>query len=193
MNEFNEDTFLKEEFNRVINDNRIRSVIETGTYLGYTASFFAQISSVHLVVTIDISKRWIDMDNRAEFLLGDSRVEVTKALSMVKEKNAFPLLIYLDAHPDCIDKPVGPLADELKAIASFFSGNPGIALPWIAIHDCVVPGRDFGFDTYSDGPISWDTHKAGIEAIYPNGCDVTYNNEASGAYRGCMFVSPHIA
>lgn len=92
-----------------------------------------------------------------------------------------PVLVYLDAHGD----KGTPLLDELTVIAE--SGHH----PVIAIHDFHVPGRSFGFDTYNGQAYHWDWIASHVARIYGSrGFDYYYNNEATGACRGVVYIVP---
>lgn len=190
MKEFENDYYLRNRFITLIYDKGIRTVVETGTEFGGTASSFAYMKPVQSVMSIDIDKRWTEpLHPNVYFIQGDTLEKLPHALDVISKQKLFPVLFYLDAHPS-ICGAFGPLADELKLIAAFFAVYPDFPLPFISIHDFEVPGKQFGFDTYHDGPISWNTHKANIEAVYPRGCKVSYNEEAVGAFRGCAFIEP---
>jgi len=190
MKEFENDYYLRNKFITLVHDAGIKTVIETGTEYGGTANSFAYMKPVLSVITIDIDTRWTDpLHPNVYFVQGNSIEKLPHALDVLSKQKLFPVLFFLDAHPS-ICGAFGPLADELKIIGAFWKEHADFPLPWITIHDCYSPNKQFGFDTYHDGPISWDTHKANIMAIYPKGCTVTYNEEAVGAFRGCLFVEP---
>lgn len=189
MKEFENDYILRNKFICLVHDVGIKTVIETGTEFGGTASSFGWMKTVESVVTIDIEKRWEELQSKVFFLLGDSREKLPEAISMLWKSQRFPVLFFLDAHPS-VYMAVAPLRDELNIIGAFYRDHPEAPAPWLAIHDCLVPGKFLGYDTYSDGHISWDSFHKEITAIYPNGCRVSYNEEAVGAHRGCMFVEP---
>jgi len=190
MKEFENDYILRNKFITLVHDVGIRSVCETGTEFGGTSNSFAYMKPVQSVLTIDLEQKFTDpLHPNVRFIQGDTRDKLPQALDEILNNKLFPVLFFLDAHPGVFGA-FGPLADEIKIIAAFFALHTDLPLPWIAIHDCEVPGKPFGFDTYHDGPISWVTHKANIESIYPKGCKVTYNEEAVGAARGCLFVEP---
>ncbi len=90
------------------------------------------------------------------------------------------VFFYLDAHnPDC------PLLDELSRIAKHC---PDRAV--IAIHDFVVPGKNFGYDSYNGHDLNFDFIKDALPAIYLKGFTYHYNDQAEGARRGIIYIEP---
>lgn len=188
--EFENDTFLKAELERLIALWKVQSVIETGTEYGGSTNCFARMDGVHVVVTIDIKRQFTpgDLLPNAFFIEGPSEVRLQEAIDYVLEPGLLPILFFLDAHSsiatdDC------PLRKELSCILSFAQAM-AVAPPIIVIHDCQVPGESFGFDTYRDGPICWEYVEDQIEAIYPGGFTKHYNTQAAGSQRGCLFITP---
>jgi antitoxin component YwqK of YwqJK toxin-antitoxin module len=93
-------------------------------------------------------------------------------------------IFFLDAHWY-----TNPVLNELDAIKE--SGKK----PIIAIHDFMVPDHpEFGYDIYPDQNIvyNWEWIQGKIESIYgKSGYTKEYNNEATGAMRGCIFLFPN--
>jgi len=138
---FNGDKFVEEEIRRLIKKYKIKSIIETGTYLGDTTARFAELAEeVH---TIEIKQEFFAQaqvnlkgyDN-VKMYLGNSPEILNTILPSVKP----PVLFYLDAHWSRY----WPILDELKAIARFEHGKNSV----IVIDDFYVPGEDFGYDEY---------------------------------------------
>lgn len=182
--EFENDTHLKAELQRLITKWQIKTVIETGTEYGGSANSFAGMKPVESVITMDLERkvRTDELHRNVSFLLGDSRKVLIHAL---KQSLAQPILFFLDAHSS-IETDECPLRHELQAIID--ARLP--VSPVIVIHDCKVPGKNFGFDTYKDGPICWEWVSDLIVRLYPEGYEKHYNEEASGSKRGCLFVEP---
>lgn len=189
---FQDDPFLHAEVQNIVTNNRIRSVIETGTETGVTSNAFAKMPSVKLVVTIDIEKKFSDADllSTVKFMEGDSRSVLARAIEYVSEPMLAPTLFFLDAHTsnpadEC------PLRMELLHILASVTANPSRPRPVIVIHDCKVPDRNFGYDTYQGQDVSWDMVADLIEDIYgEHRFSKRYNTVASGSCRGCLFVEP---
>lgn len=188
--EFENDTYLKAELERLVAGHKVRSIIETGTEYGGSANCFARMEGVQVVVTIDIKMQFDrgDLLPNVFFIHGPSEVKLQEAIDYVLEPGLLPILFFLDAHTS-IDTDDCPLRKELSCILSFAQGLE-VSPPVIVIHDCVVPGKKFGFDTYRDGPICWEYVEDQIEAIFPRGYTKHYNSQAAGSMRGCLFVTP---
>lgn len=184
MREFENDTHLKAELQRLISKWQVRTILETGTEYGGSANAFAAMHPVETVITIDLEQKFgtHDLHPHVHFYKGDSRRVLLNALIPPLTD---PKLIFLDAHSS-IETDECPLRHELQAVIDARLPEP----PIIVIHDCKVPGKSFGFDTYKDGPICWEWVSDLIVRIYPGGYEKHYNEESSGSKRGCLFVEP---
>lgn len=187
MREFEKDPHLKKEMQKIVEIFHIGTVIETGTEFGGTANAFAGM--VQDVITMDVEKKWWDGDllPNVFFILGNSKqmlpVAVGRALSICKS----PFLFYLDAHSS-IDNDECPLREELKIIGEL---RWMLDSPVVVIHDCLVPGTNFGYDTYRGNPLSLEYVRDLLPAIYPDGrCSTRYNTVAGGSSRGVLFIEP---
>lgn len=183
---FNEDTFMQTAFLELKKKHKIDLVIETGTYHGTTTKWLAK--HFERVCTIEINKEFADIaanrlrnfKNCHQFL--DDSVN---ALSyIIKQGKPFSsLCLFLDAHWY-----KNPLLGELEVIAAC-----GIK-PVLVIHDFYNPFHpEFGYDVYPDQKITYnfDYVSAALEKIYgKDGFNHWYNQEATGAKRGCLFVTP---
>jgi hypothetical protein len=118
-----------------------------------------------------------------EFVRGDSRKKLREILP---GKFGHRILFFLDAHSS-IETDECPLRGELQAI---MDARLLAVPPILVIHDCMVPGKGFGFDTYRDGPICWEGISDLVAKIYPDGYVKNYNDKAAGSNRGCLFVEP---
>lgn len=180
MRAFENDTVLQAIVTEIVRRRQIQTVIETGTEYGGTANAMGEM--VEEVYTMDLVQKFKpnDLCPNVHFMLGDSRLCLMDAIEMASE----PILFFLDAHSsnpsdDC------PLPDELKIIAA------SRLRPVIVIHDCLVPGTDLGYDSYLNGPISYERIQGLIEDIYLDGHRHYYNdNSAKGARRGVLFIEP---
>lgn len=182
MREFENDTHLKAELQRLISKWDVRTIIETGSEYGGSANAFAAMHPVELVLTIDLEQKFgpLDLKPNVLFWQGDTRKVLPDTLKL---PTANPKLFFLDAHSS-IETDECPLRHELQAIIDAKLTVP----PVIVIHDCKVPGKPFGYDTYKDGPICWEWVSDLIVRLYPDGYEKHYNEEASGSKRGCLFV-----
>lgn len=191
MRPFENDTFLKQELENIILGHKVKSVVETGTEYGGSANAFARMEGVQVVVTIDIERKFTPSDllPNVHFILGDSRNKLEEAIRYITEPGLVPTLFFLDAHTS-IETDTCPLRNELAIIGNFFSRDLTLTQPIIVVHDCKVPGTNFGFDTYQDGPICWEGIVDLVEEIYLGHYVRRYNNQASGSRRGCMFIEP---
>ena len=189
MREFENDTFLHDELRRIVAKYKVTVICESGTEYGGSANAFARMPSVVHVITMDIEKKFDqgDMLHSVTFLLGDSRKQLKTAIAMANGIDSrSPILFFLDAHSS-IATDECPLRGELQVI---LDARLLAVPPILVIHDCVVPGKDFGFDTYRDGPICWEGVSDLVAKIYPEGYVKSYNDKAAGSKRGCLFVEP---
>lgn len=181
---FENDTIAKEKMKSLIIGNNVKTVIETGTYLGATAKHFDQWCKN--VLTIEVKKEHFDQawenlkGTNVQQFLGSSEQVLDKILNDVDKESG--IFFFLDAHWEAYN----PLLDELAVIAKH-----GIK-PIIAIHDFKVPDHpELGFDTYGEIVYEWNWIKNSIETIYGlDGYTVEYNSEATGARRGIIYILP---
>lgn len=180
---FEGDTFMKEKVKSIIKEYGIELVIEGGTYLGGTARQFAQMAPQ--VVTIEIDDKNYErasillksLDN-VELIHGSTVDVLPKLLKKHKNKK---ILWWSDAH--WLEH--NPMIKEMRIIA-----KSGIR-PVMAIHDFKVPGRpDLGFDTYKDIVYEWSWIEPSIKKIYGDDFIKEYNDKATGAKRGIVYIYP---
>lgn len=139
---------------------QIDGVVETGTYLGATASFFAlHFKQVH---TIEVMQHYydiaLDLFKDVPHVLcyhGTSPEVMSKILPFLKHRR---LLFYLDAHgPE-----YWPLLDELEEIRKTHQNHC-----IIVIDDFKVPGRgDIGYDAYGANECSYEYIKNMLSKIF---------------------------
>jgi glycosyltransferase involved in cell wall biosynthesis len=188
---FNEDVFMEKYFLEFRDTYDIHEVIETGTYHGMTTEWFARYFSKVQTIEINdenftIAKNRLSRYSNVTLHKGSSADILGEILrGGVFLDNGKHLLIFLDAHWH-----TNPVLQELHAIK--LSG----LTPVLAIHDFKNPLRpEYGYDSYSDQGVvyEWDWIKNNIEEIYKT-CEykVSYNLEAEGARRGCLFITPII-
>jgi hypothetical protein len=179
---FEDDRYIKAKLSEIIQRRKIDTIVETGTYLGGTTKVMSQM--VKRVITTEINPDFFrrasihlkDCDNVMMYH-SDTMKVFPEIIESVKKKN---VIYYLDDHwlDHC------PLKDELKAIA-----DAGIK-PVIVIHDWLVPGTDFGYDSYKGQPFTWEWIEKDVFNIYGDQFIKYYNTMAEGAKRGVLYIEP---
>ena len=180
---FNGDIHMEQEFLRLKEKFGIAHVIETGTYHGDTTLWLSNNFDFVITIEANLVYRGISekrFENRKNIMLipGDSSKDL---LSQIKRCGDMPLLIFLDAHWH-----KNPVLRELEQIKE--SGKQ----PVLAIHDFQNPDvPDMGYDIYPNENIvyDWKWIQSRVEDIYPK-YDRYYNQKATGARRGCVFITP---
>lgn len=185
MEPFNGDTFIEDEFLKLLHSYDLKVAIELGTCLGSTAIWLAE--HFDTVYTVEINE---DYASIAEERIG---MKENVTLYVRNSLDALPLILpnvtndtifFIDSHWGANN----PLLKELAQIKEY-----GLK-PVIVIHDMKVPDRpDLGFDEYPAENIvyQWDWIKDSIAEIYgESGFAFYYNSEATGAKRGCIFITP---
>ena len=179
---FSGDIYLLEKMFSLIKEYDIKTVIETGTWLGRTTQLLSVM--VDKVYTIEINE---DFYNQASYLSEYPNIErkLGSSPNILKEilntgVNS-PILFYLDAHwwgEPC------PLLQELDSIIEAKVRNP-----IIVIHDCFNPNHpEFGYDVYDGQRLDYEFVKDELDKIY-NGDYVTfYNENTTGEKRGVLFT-----
>lgn len=157
-----EDSYLRKELINLIKKYKIDTIIETGTYKGWSTNILAQ--EVKQVITIEINKDFLEeakinnINNKnILFYNGSSDKILEEILPNLKKKK---ILFFLDAHWH----EYWPILDELTIIE-----KSGIK-PVIIIHDFFVPDESgnakFGFDRYKEQNLDYNYVKNHIEQIY---------------------------
>lgn len=180
---FNGDTSLEEQVLKLQKQFKLTVAIETGTYHGETTAWLGD--HFKTVFTIESQQSYYDIarQNLKKYtnivqLLGDS----SKVIKNILEGLQGTPFIFLDAHWY-----KNPLLGELQMIK-----QSGI-IPVLAIHDFKNPfNPEYGFDEYKEQGIiyNWEYIEKSIKGIYNNGFAVAYNENATGAKRGCIFITP---
>lgn len=187
MNSFNGDGFLRAKIQYLIDRYDVRTIVETGTYHGETTLDFA--SMVSDVYTIEINVNYSNIaepkfeNTNITAITGSSPEKMEDIINNLYRPLLSPTLFYLDAHWQGYN----PLLDELSVLAKYKLTNSVIV-----IHDFKVPGKDFGFDKFSDGSdYEWNLIEKHINDIYGVGnYEYSYNHKAEGAARGAIFIVP---
>jgi hypothetical protein len=199
---FNGDTYLEDEFLKIRDRYHIRHVIETGSYHGHTTRWLGM--NFDNVTTIESNTEYLTITSNTVHGLGnvrvkpgDSSVYLIKTLQEYKDRmtqeHAYErmaigevkdkLLLFLDAHWY-----KNPVLKELEQIA--LSGLH----PFLVIHDFKNPNDPtMGYDIYPNEKIVYEFKwiKDHLDRIYgEDGYEYYYNDKATGARRGCLFIIP---
>lgn len=188
MKGFNGDIYLFEKVQELIKSYKVNRIIETGTHEANTTLVLATLGIK--VDTIEINENYFnasykhlkDLENVAIYK-GSSPNILRKILPY---KLVDKILFYLDAH--WYD--YNPLIDELKIISAY-----GLNNCVIVIHDFKNPNHpEFGFDKFPNGDeYTLDKIEKYLKDIYgENKYNVEYNEKATGAMRGVIFISPKV-
>jgi len=179
----NSDIVVQKMVKKVIEDNDIEYVVETGTHVGHSTKFFSGISKN--VITTEIKEEWLNQAKdylkeltNIQFFLGDSAIILKEELAKLSNKKVF---LFLDAHFNndlALDR-------ELKAISE------SKVIPYIMIHDFKVPSRkDLDYDGWDGKEYSFENLEHLIKDIYPKGYRFYYNDESDIRQRGCIIIEP---
>jgi len=184
MRGFESDEIMTERVRKFIKDNSINLIIELGTYLGGTTRRLAMMCKEVSTVEINFeyftrAEKNLELCKNVTMFFGDSVSILPELLDIHKDKRIF---IFVDSHWEANN----PLLAELEIIK-----HSGLK-PIIAIHDFKVPGHpELGFDVYKDIVYEWDWIQPSIEKIYGvDGYMKEYNEQATGAMRGIVYISP---
>ncbi|MEK6908494.1 MAG: hypothetical protein AABX23_00395 [Nanoarchaeota archaeon] len=176
------DTIHLETLKKIVKDYKITSIVETGTFLGYTTALFAENFPNLQVYTAEINSDFYkkSQKNLKKFknvhnYLGTSPKFLNHLLknNLIGERPLF----YLDAH--WLDD--WPLEDELKIISK------NIPSAVISIDDFKVEGdRRFVYDKYGNKECSLDLANPNLEKgkynlLFPN-----YNHKK--LFKGKIFA-----
>lgn len=188
---FNGQKARQELFRHLLKTCRPRVIIETGTYLGISTEYIAELSQVPLfTVEIDarkygFAKMRLRRRRNVQLSCGDSRKFLSNVLEITKERyTGSTVLLYLDAHgyEDL------PLEEEISII--FSSTDRAIVL----IDDFQVPyDPGYGYDDYGDGKALTAQYIAGnvgrykLAQFFP----AIRSDSESGARRGCVVLARH--
>lgn len=161
FNAFNDAPELGVVMRALIQDYGIETVVETGTFMGSTTMFFANVPNIE-VHTIDIVEKYylqakgvFKNISKVSCHLGSSDQVLAKILPNIQKKR---VLFYLDAHWN----QYWPLLNELKEIAKTHRNNC-----IIVIDDFKVPNRaDIPYDSYGRHECSYSYIKSSLEPIF---------------------------
>ena len=193
MKGFEGDFIMLEKCKSIVTDNKIDTIIETGTFLAGTTRVMSDWAKN--IYTIEINKpnydkaktNLVGFDN-VNLIFGNSAQELDKLMSQqfVKRTEKFngrkiPKVFFFFFF---LFWDYNPLLDELKVISKYEVS------PFIAIHDFKVPNHpELGFDSYKGQDYDFDWIKKSVELVYGTEYKVEYNSEAEGAKRGIIYLS----
>lgn len=180
---FEGDEYLAADIANICKVKEVDLIIETGTYRGFTTQRLAELAETYTVELNEEffkeSKKNIGDNPKITQFLGNTVDFLKEQLPKLKDKK---LLFFLDAH--FYNQPC-PLLHELAVIAE------NKIKPIIAIHDFLNPSHlDYGYDIYNGQPFTWEWIKPSIEKIYGENYSFHYNDKATGAKRGVIFIQP---
>lgn len=189
---FNGDTIAQAKVIELRDKFGLTFAVETGTCLGSTTHFLAQVFDQ--VVTIESNSKFCEIARMrppnyygVKFWHGSSSMEILNNCDELPQNDT--CFFFLDAHweKSC------PLKDELAQIA-YLVNDLKYAVPVIMIHDWKVPDHpELGFDSYNGQDFEWTWIKPGIDMIYGiDNYDIEFNSEATGAKRGILYITPKI-
>jgi hypothetical protein len=182
---WNGDGYLAGEVLRLRDTHNLSIAVETGTCLGVTCLWLSD--HFGRVVSCELMDRFADLAR--QLLAGRALVtiEVGQSPETIKRHAYDDALYFLDAHGiSGTGNEHCPLLEELEAIA-----NAGVK-PCIVIHDFLVPGTSFGFDSMPDGtPFHLELIQPYLDRIYgEGGWRHSYPTKVEGAMRGWVSVEP---
>jgi predicted O-methyltransferase YrrM len=161
----------------------IKIAVETGTYLGNSAAFFANLFDTVYTIEIDesIYKKVapsLKIFPNVQAILGSSSKVLPEILPELS--NEF-ILFYLDAHWG----EYWPILDEINAI-SVTHKNKCV----IVIDDVKVPNRpEFGFDSYHGQDLSFEYVKQALSEVFTS-YQVIYLLPKDPRHRAKMLIMP---
>lgn len=190
---FEGDGIMLNKCKSIVEDNNIKTVIETGTFLGGTTKVMSEWADKVYSIEInrpnfDKASKYLSDTKNVSLLFGNSDTELDKLLGSLFPlktekflgKKYEPVFFFLDAH----FYDYNPLLSELRVISKYHLN------PFIAIHDFKVPNHpELGFDSYAGQDYDFDWIKKGVEQVYGSSYKVEYNSDAEGAKRGIIYLS----
>jgi len=178
-----EDKFAFDELSNLIDKFKVKRIIETGTYLGWSTQKLCtlgiQIDSIEIREEFyEKAKENLKFKN-LKLHLGSS-VDI---LPNIIEENEEGILMFLDSHWYDL-----PLLKELEIL------NSKKINPIILIHDFFVPDENgnakFGFDSYNNVKLDFDLIKDYIDKIYNSEYDYHYTSKIDCVNSGIVYIYP---
>lgn len=178
---FADDPLLGDRIHRLVREYGIKTVVETGTWLGFTTRALAGMAK-H-VYTIEKDAGFFEKASKSLESLGNVTClhgESERWLPSIGVSKYSPTLYFLDAHWKGT-----PLLKELEIIAA---QDPS---PVIVIHDFKVPNHpELAFDTYAGVQYTMHWIRPYLEKL-KRPWRHFYNSAADGPFRvGAVFIVP---
>lgn len=157
-----EDKFVYAEIEKLVKQFKIDTIVETGTYHGWSAKKLAEFNVPVYTIEIDnqnfnIAKDYLKDITNAVCFLGSSPDIMDEILDGRDLKN---VLFFLDAHWG----DYWPIHDEILVMKKY-----GLR-PIILIHDFYVPDENgnpkFGFDKYKGQALDFQFVKPSLDQLY---------------------------
>ncbi len=179
---FGRDPVLEQRLRDLVARHSIRTVVETGSWRGYTARRFSEFVENVFTIDVDPLMRDVTMATNADrdnvmALRGNS----PSVLAGLIPGLPAPMLYYLDAHWN----DDWPLLDEIETISRQDAG-PAV----IVIHDVRVPDTDLGFDSYGGTALTFELVKPLLDKLQWRWMHSFNDETAQGHRRGVLFVEP---
>lgn len=183
----NGDTVLQDMVRNLVKSADIQVIVETGTHVGWSTGFFSDL--VPSVITTEISEKWqaeakalLSGRGNIHFATGDSASYLEERLPSLGSQR---VLFFLDSH---FNNDMS-LERELRAI------RDSKVIPYILIHDFMVPGRnDLGYDSWDGKEYRLESFEKIIRDIYLSrgysGYKGYYNVGSARGQRGCIILEP---
>jgi hypothetical protein len=179
---FGRDPVLEALVRQVVTEHEIRTIVETGTWRGYTTRRFAEF--VANVFTIESDPSLWHLATAT--LVDKPNVTLFQGRSQSLLRNLIPALLkpalyYLDAHWEND----WPILQELDAIAELD------ARCCIIIHDCKVPTcPGLGFDSYNGQELTLEFVRPMLDRLRFPWRHYFNDDSAQGHRRGALFIVP---
>lgn len=183
---FGGDGYFKRRLIELVRSYNIRSIVETGTYEGWTTRELVKLAPTWTVEAVPaFAAKAGDLGALGIKSFVGRSYDVLDQILSSQDGPKGPILFFLDAHGPTYHDP-SPLPQELETIA-----RHGIKDCVIIIHDMQVPGKDFGYDTYVGQAYIWEWIKPYVDKVYGDGnYTLEYNTEAEGCRSGIAYILP---
>lgn len=184
-----EDKYVYKEIAKLIKEYKIDTIVETGTYRGWSAKKLAEFGLP--VFTIEINKENYDIadnylkDSKNVYRFFGSSPDVLDEI--LEERDLKNVLFFLDAHWG----DYWPIHDEILTMKKY-----GLK-PVVVIHDFYVPDADgkakFGFDKYKGQALDYQFVKPSIDKLYGTGNYKHYCLQEAEVDAGVGIFTPEVS
>lgn len=183
---FGGDGYFKRRLTELVKEYNIQSIVETGTYEGWTTRELVKLAPTWTVEAVErFAKKAGDLGALGIKAFVGRSYDVLDQILSGQDGPKGPILFFLDAHGPTYHDP-SPLPQELEMIAKY-----QIKDAVIIIHDFHVPGTDFGYDEYCGQKYVWEWIKPYVDKVYGDGnYEIEYNTQAEGARSGILYIKP---